>query len=200
MGNCRLRTEAIPEQWNDSDILKAARKYREVPYTTSFMRLETHHQHERSLSENAMMAGANLPEHKERLDLCANVAVGNRVFLPLVRDSFALRCGLKIKFLRKEEPGDFIYQGGDIDNRLKTLFDALAVPNVDQLVNEPGVTCVSDPIHCLLEDDRLISSVEVETQKLLSRPGASKNEVRLIIDVDVRVIHAKSYNLIFLGD
>jgi hypothetical protein len=32
------------------------------------------------------------------------------------------------------------------------------------------------------------------------RPGASKNEVRLIIDVDVRVVQAKTYNMPVLGD
>jgi hypothetical protein len=35
---------------------------------------------------------------------------------------------LKITLLRPEEPGAIILQSGDIDNRLKTLFDALSVP------------------------------------------------------------------------
>jgi hypothetical protein len=41
-----------------------------------------------------------------------------------VRNSFALHCGLKVLFLRKEPPGK-VYQGGDIDGRIKTLLDAL---------------------------------------------------------------------------
>lgn len=121
-----------------------------------------------------------------------------RSFLPLVRESFALRCGLKIKFLRKEEPGKLIQQG-DIDNRLKTLFDALSVPQHIEQVDATD-TSIADPIYCVVEDDSLITSIDIDTQKLLSHPNASKNEVRLIIEVDVRVIRAKTYNSVFLGD
>jgi UPF0288 family protein (methanogenesis marker protein 3) len=116
--------------------------------------------------------------------------------VPLVRDSFALKCGLKILFLRKEDPGR-VFQGGDMDNRLKTLFDALAIPNKQQIVNDAGTT---DPINCLLEDDRLITKVEIDTHRLLSRPNASKHEVHLVIEVDVRVSNSRTYNHPFLGD
>ena len=36
--------------------------------------------------------------------------------------------GYEIFMLRPEVPGAIITQGGDIDNRLKTLFDALRMP------------------------------------------------------------------------
>jgi hypothetical protein len=131
------------------------------------------------------------------LDICAPIAVGNRTFVPLVRDTLALQCGLKILFLRKEEPGNLIYQGGDVDNRMKTLLDALSMPNADQLINDPAA---DEPLYCLLENDRMISGCSIETQRLLSRPNASKHDVRLIIEVDVRVTQARAYNQSFLGD
>ena len=98
--------------------------------------------------------------------------------------------------LRKEEPGK-VYQAGDLDNRLKTLFDALAVPKDEQVVSDQTIV---DPIYCLLEDDALIANCTIETHRLLSRPLASKYAVILLIEVDVRVIQPRQYNQPFLGD
>src|SRR6202044_293722 len=64
----------------------------------------------------------------EILDLCESIDKHGAWFRPLVRESFALHCGLKILFLRREQPGR-VYQGGDIDWRLKTLLDALTMPH-----------------------------------------------------------------------
>jgi hypothetical protein len=67
------------------------------------------------------------------MDLCRPIEKHGAWFRPLMRDSFALHCGLKILFLRKEPPGK-VYQGGDIDGRMKTLLDSLAMPqNVEQI-------------------------------------------------------------------
>src|ERR1700730_6938816 len=45
-------------------------------------------------------------------------------FVPLVTQELDLICGLEILFLRPDKPGQAIW-AGDIDNRLKTLLDAL---------------------------------------------------------------------------
>jgi len=187
----------LRELWQESEILRFAEKYRLVPTATSYFRLETHH----SVADappDKQFAGPDMPRHPERLDLCAPVTRGGRTFLPLVRETFGLRCALKIKFLRKEEPGKLIQQG-DIDNRLKTLFDALSVPEHPEQV-DANDTSITDPIYCVVESDSLITGVDIETQKLLSHPNASKNEVRLVIDVDVRVAHTRNYSMVFLGD
>jgi hypothetical protein len=136
------------------------------------------------------------PPDASWIDTCAPIDRGGRKFVPLVRETLALRCGLKITFMRKEEPGG-VYQGGDMDNRLKTLFDALAAPNADQIVDDPTMP---EPIYCLMEDDSMIAGVAIETHRLLSRPNSSKHEVRLVIEVDVRVTNPRVYNYIFLGD
>ena len=59
---------------------------------------------------------------------------------------------------------------------------------------------ISDPIYCLLEDDSLISSLSVNTQTLLTGQNANVSQVRLIIEIDVRVIESRAYNSLFLGD
>lgn len=190
----------LRELWKESEVLQMALRQRLIPTGQAYMRLETHHSLEDKIKTD--LAGPNMHMDKGRMDLCEEIPVASRRFLPLVRESFALRCGLSIKFLRKEEPGKLIQPGGDMDNRLKTLFDALSVPNKDQIEAVRGNedTSVADPIHCLMEDDSLISALAVETQKLLTHPDASKSQVRLVIDVDVRVIRPKAYNEIFLGD
>ncbi|HEV2161356.1 MAG TPA: hypothetical protein VGR52_03850 [Stellaceae bacterium] len=131
------------------------------------------------------------------IDLCEPIFRGGYNFVPLVRNSLLLKCGLTVIFLRKEPPGK-VYQGGDLDNRLKTLFDALSVPtNPEQVVS--GDTDAPDPICTLVEDDSLITGIDIETRQLLSRPGGNEHDVRLVIDVDVRVIQPRVYNQAFLG-
>jgi hypothetical protein len=75
---------------------------------------------------------------------------------------------LDIVFLRQQAKGQLIGEGGDIDNRLKTLFDALRMPSrgeVQQLGS--GVEHDDNPLHCLLKDDAFIHRVNVETDRLL---------------------------------
>ncbi len=48
-------------------------------------------------------------------------------FVPLVRESLSLLCSLDVLFLRRDFPGSVI-SSGDIDNRIKTLIDALRRP------------------------------------------------------------------------
>jgi hypothetical protein len=124
------------------------------------------------------------------------MVVNGRKFLPLVRSSLDLACGLEILFLRKQEPGSVI-NSGDIDNRLKVLFDGLRVPSSDEM---SGATPAGDPLYCLLEQDSLINDCDIRTDRLLSRPGSNDNEVRLIIEVTVKVMRVQPYNMAILGD
>lgn len=48
-------------------------------------------------------------------------------FVPLVREDWSLMCSISILFLRRDFPGSVI-QAGDIDNRIKTIIDALRIP------------------------------------------------------------------------
>jgi hypothetical protein len=57
-------------------------------------------------------------------------------FVPLVTKDLALRCRIDILFLRPEEPR-LIMQSGDLDAKLKTVFDALRIP--DNLKETGGV-------------------------------------------------------------
>ncbi len=89
--------------------------------------------------------------------------------------------------LRPEPSGTIITQAGDIDNRLKTLFDALRIPqNEGELPKESAPDISEDPFFCLLEDDMLITSVSVKTDRLLT-PVKNQAEVQLVIQVKTQL-------------
>jgi hypothetical protein len=109
------------------------------------------------------------------------------LFAPLVTQKNHLACELSITFLRQQRPGQLLGEGGDIDNRLKTLLDALRMPKKDeaqqaQIESRPD----DDPIHCLLQDDALVTKVSVETDRLL-RPAPDPLDLVAIIQVRVLV-------------
>jgi hypothetical protein len=106
-------------------------------------------------------------------------------FWPLVTEEFGLRCALDILFLRPEEPG-MLLLSGDLDGRIKTVFDALRMPN--NLAEAGGIGPQTDetPFFCLLQDDKMISEVKIATDQLLLLPrerDVQANDALLVIHV-----------------
>lgn len=118
-------------------------------------------------------------------------------FVPVVTEKLNLIAELKITFLRPESPGSLITKTGDIDNRLKTLLDALKIPEPTALPKDDQPTASEHPFFCLLEDDCLITRVSVETDRLLDKCGSS-SEVVLLIQVTTKATRV-SYNNIGLS-
>lgn len=117
---------------------------------------------------------------------------------PLVTENNGLICELDILILRNGPPGKV---RTDIDNRLKTLFDALQIPNSDQLGKERS-KCGQNPFYVLLEDDRLITRVAVTSDMLLEPvEGVEREEdaVRLLINATVRPYRVTFENVDFAG-
>ncbi len=113
--------------------------------------------------------------------------VDNFQFIPLVSSKLNLVAELDITFLRPEPPGCIVTQGGDIDNRLKTLFDAFRIPKESKEIprgDTPGVS--ENPFYCLLEDDNLITKVAVRTDRLL-KPCDDSSFVNLLIAVRTKI-------------
>ena len=120
---------------------------------------------------------------------------GNFAFVPVVSTRLKLICHLDILFLRPGPPGSLVGHGGDIDNRLKTLFDALQMPDLNQVTDEvllEGET----PFFCLLEDDALVTRVTVETDRLLKGEGSPIEPSRVLLVLNVTL---KATELMYLN-
>ncbi|WP_156929134.1 hypothetical protein [Bradyrhizobium sp. th.b2] len=185
----------IRDLWASHPALQEIeRNGRYFPKHGGAVNLQPHHQHP------GPVEAPWVPKHPRvshgTLDLCEPIERHGAWFRPLVRESFALHCGLKIVFLRKESPGK-VYQGGDIDGRIKTLVDALTMPQHKEQILEPNAQ--RDPIYCLLQDDSMVSGLAVESERLLGAQDHPADYVRLTIEVDVRVRQAMIYNQSFLG-
>jgi hypothetical protein len=118
-------------------------------------------------------------------------------YIPVIDRTFIAVCSLAIRLDRSERPGSLFEHGndgdGDLDNRLKTLLDALRVPHNEnearQHETEPNKrTCV-----CLFEDDSMVTALNIETRPSL-RP-LPRGHVELTIDVEIR-----THDLIFDPD
>ena len=141
----------------------------------------------------------------ERLSLVDAVALSHRElgyrFVPLVRKDWRLYCSLEILFLRHDPPGSVVH-AGDLDNRIKTLIDALRKPeNAMELRGNEEPSEGEDPFFCLLEDDKLVTGLAVESDRFLIPPNGRRDEdrrqVHVVVTVDVRPYDVTSFNLSF---
>jgi hypothetical protein len=124
------------------------------------------------------------------------------LWFPMATRRNGLVCKLEILMLREGQPGKALY---DIDNRLKTIFDALrkaGSPNElgagtsrGQQTPDPD----ENPFYVLLEDDSLITHVAVTTDTLLEPVDGvpADDAVRLVLDVTIRPYNVHMDNLAF---
>ncbi len=161
----------LRELWHGHQLL--SRYTKETPYTRDFI-----------------VPGADQSQKATGLDYIARdfTKFGYR-FVPLVSKFFGTACSLDILFLRRDDPGSLIRSGGDIDNRIKTLFDALRIPECDNQVDGPPQEG-EDPFFCLLEDDTLITEVRVTTDRLLLPMETDEHihDVHLVLRVKTKIV------------
>lgn len=149
---------------------------------------------------NAIVSGLTPQMEAQRqpekwVDLCAPIPVDQKLYTPLVREVLHLNCELNILFLRQDDPGKLITQGGDIDGRIKCLLDALRMPSkAEQALFPPS----EDKLWCLMESDSLVSALNVETDRLLFPASEKPNEVHLVIEVSLVVLQVYFYNTCLL--
>jgi len=123
--------------------------------------------------------------------------IGEFCFFPLVTCARREIAELQITMLRPEQgPGSIVFQGGDIDNRLKTLFDSLRMPGIKKEISpddKPGEN--ETPFYCLLEDDILITKLSISTDRLLE-PCDSDSYVKLIVHVKIKQLPQIGANMV----
>ena len=116
--------------------------------------------------------------------LCVLKEVEGVVFAPLVSSVLKFVYQLDVTMLWPEEHGVISAHGGDIDNRLKTLFDALQCPDSNQVQPLKDRLLDKQPFFCLLENDKLVTSVNIKTHTLLR--SENKTDVSVLIHVMVK--------------
>jgi hypothetical protein len=104
-------------------------------------------------------------------------------FVAIVRPALKLKCELCVNMLVNHSLGSLVTGIGDLDNRVKTLLDALRVPKDPQEFKH--VTLAPGLYPCLLEDDAMITALHITTDRYLACPSTSPQHVRLQISVSV---------------
>lgn len=118
-------------------------------------------------------------------------------FVPLITPRMEAQCRLAILLGRPTKPGKLIYEGGDIDGRLKTLFDSLAVPkNVEQVSSGD---CSLTEYLCLLGDNSLITDVSIESYQLLGEKRPHWVDIHAEVAITAVTPMSGTYTLLFGG-
>jgi hypothetical protein len=124
-------------------------------------------------------------------------SLGGFNFVPLVTAPQETRCRLAIRLHRATRPGDIVYSGGDLDNRLKVLFDALRMPHDAAELSEAPHSD-GEVLYCLLADDRLITDFSIQSFRLLDPSSGDENYVEAEIGVTVQAVTPMRGSLSFL--
>lgn len=130
--------------------------------------------------------------HKKEPQISSNNKKGDTYnWLYLIGDAHGISCSLDITFLRRGEPGKIVRHGGDLDNKLKTLLDALKAPR--EIGEHPTDAPKDDenPYFCVLQDDEYIDAIKIKTDRLLasskSSPEDRGDDVVVLIEVTTAV-------------
>lgn len=138
------------------------------------------------------------PEQVQKgyVDLLAPFERHGHKYMPLVRKSLDLTCSLDILFLRQEEPGALLKRDGDLDNRIKTFFDALEVPAQEGSADGDEVDGLN---YRLYENDTLIRGFDIDSDRLLLPDEAFPAHVHIVARVTVHVEAVGPWNVAVLG-
>ena len=143
------------------------------------------------------LAGSKDKYHVLKDSVAEHFMLRNYRFVPLVCEKFHLSCSIDVLFLRPGPPIRTVHKG-DLDNRIKTLIDALRMPtNHSELGRYEDPEENEIPFFCLFEDDEYITSLSVESDTLWSLKGDSENYVQLVIGVNIQPAYATLFNLGF---
>ncbi|MCH9613063.1 MAG: hypothetical protein S4CHLAM102_15670 [Chlamydiia bacterium] len=119
----------------------------------------------------------------------------DKMFVPLVRKEHDLRVKLDIDILK--DPARKSNKQFDLDNKLKTLFDCLRIPNTPQEMQRIQEELVEVPYFGLLQDDHLVEAVSIRKGDWMFAPdeqeGKHHNEMHFFIFIKAH-IYAASRN------
>ncbi|PKK88533.1 MAG: hypothetical protein CVV64_18440 [Candidatus Wallbacteria bacterium HGW-Wallbacteria-1] len=117
--------------------------------------------------------------------ICQETSVkkNNGEYIPLMGRFFGVSCKLEILLLKPKEVNIFQSDSRDLDNQLKTLLDALAVPPDSQAMNLPPNE--ANPFYVLLEDDKIVKDIRIRVAELLE-DCTDQDELLAVIEVTAK--------------
>lgn len=122
---------------------------------------------------------------------------GPKKFWFLIAEQMKTVVDLKITLLVPHRVGSIVVNGGDVDNRLKTLFDALRSPQAEsEIPIADGFSQYEDGMFCLLEDDKLIGGLAVALYQ--DHDITDPDFCRCLIEVQTRITAATWSNMHFV--
>lgn len=125
------------------------------------------------------------------------VEFGDKRYWFLISEDLATVVDINITILVPHEVGRIVQNGGDIDNRVKTLFDALRIPSVTSEIPSSDSFNYSDGgMYCLLQDDKLINRVSIRSYR--DHAPLDGESVRCLIELETKITRALWGNLNFV--
>ncbi|MGD0468341.1 MAG: hypothetical protein ABSA54_08200 [Terriglobales bacterium] len=103
--------------------------------------------------------------------------------IPIATEANGLVCSLDVLFLIPDLHG-IMEESGDIDNRLKTLIDGLKKPKPGQLQKKEGDPLDPNPMYVLMEDDKQLTGLSLNIDRLLYQMDGGKHDAIAIIRVN----------------
>lgn len=117
--------------------------------------------------------------------------VGGHRFVPLASSALSCLVDVECLLLTAEPDGAIVNVSGDIDNRIKTLIDALRVPTPDEVTRVPP-TSLPDPCYCLMDDDKILRRLSVTADRLLA--ATSDVDAIVVAEIAIRSTNRASGN------
>jgi hypothetical protein len=120
-------------------------------------------------------------------------------WVPLTLSQYSVSCEIDMLmlFTSPEQAGPKNF--GDLDNRVKTVIDALKQPDPDSISHCPAPGKGDDPFFVLYNDDKVVSKLTVETDNLY-RPRMTHHQekpILLTVNVTLRPYNVNMFNLMF---
>jgi hypothetical protein len=138
------------------------------------------------------------PQHPMQegfVDLSAPIDRHGVRYMPLLRKSLDLTCSMDILFLRQEEAGSLRKRDGDLDNRIKTFFDALEMPPEDGELDGDETDELN---YRLFENDTLLRGFNIDSDRLLFPEETYPSHIHLIAQVTIHVETVGPWNISLL--
>jgi hypothetical protein len=119
------------------------------------------------LIENQVPPNDSKPYHIAKL--ASEFTLPSWGFVPLVTGRLQLSTSVDIILQRLDNSRSSVWSG-DIDNRVKSIIDALELPSENDGYEALVPSETEKPFFVLLEDDKYLNSGSVETSQLLDAP------------------------------